>query len=1248
MSRCIIRGLTRTRRLGTPGLTALLSYLLGTAMPALAQAPVTLADQPIFASADVPGNMALALSVEFPTAISVANLNNYADASTYLGYFDPAKCYTYNYNLIIPANSYFQPTAFASGTNGHSCSGQWSGNFMNWATMQTIDPFRWALTGGYRSVDTTTQTILEKAWGANEGSITNFPYRGTTQGTGQNLSTTLISSVTPFTRWAAFNSGIWSNGNMMVFSAGPTGYTTAAVSASDLFSVALANTSSNTAAYRVYVRVSVCDTSVLGVAGLESNCVGYGAIGGTTNYSSYKPQGLMQQYSNKIRFSALSYLNGLGSNDQGGVLREPMGFIGPTYPQPLSTTVITNPRPEWDATTGIMSANPDTASAAASGVTQSGVMNYLNKFGEYGHSYMTYDNVSELYYAAVRYYENLGNVSQWSSGATATMLDGFPAVATWTDPIAYSCQKNFILGIGDDHTWYDYNVGGSTATGGRTKPPAVGADTLNNAATWTTNLQTLEGIAPTPWWISGQGATYYMAGLAYGAHVLDIRPDLTGTQTISTYWMDVMEYQYVENLNPYYLAAKYGGFTVPPGYDITQTTTPLTLGSYDSTGNTIVMNGGQTQTLPDNYFEAGSAQTMVSSLTSAFSNIANAVKAYTTSFSLSTPTIATLGESSFASQYDSSSWTSVITASTLTFASNGTPSTTPLWASSTTLQSQLAGTGWQTGRSVATWNGNHGVPFEVASITTAQLAALVPGSYSSTTTSTQYLKYLRGDRTNEVGSTASGSTKSLRTRTLLLGDIVDAALTPVANPARSYSEGSDLGYAAFKTAWTSRPTMVYAAANDGMLHAFVGSTGVEQFAYVPSALFQGPTATPQVNGLAQLGNPNYSHHYYVDVTPAVFDIDLNRTNGNTSGSPNWHTLLIGGLGKGGKSFYAIDVTNPASMSTETAVASAVAWEFTDSTMGYSFGAPVVVKTVKYGWVVALTSGYDNSDGYGYLYLVNPANGALLEKIRTPSLSSGLAQAAAYVQDYTDYTADSIYVGDLNGQLWRFNLTGTSGSYPGPTQIASLTDSAGNAQPVTTAPLIEVHPTTRIRYVMLGTGRLLSTGDVSSSQVQTFYAIMDGAAGSFKTVTIPVTRATLTQVTDVTQGATIPATSNGWYYDLGANWRVVTGAVAYNGIVAFAPLATSTNACSPSGTSEVYAINYATGTSVLSPNTTGSTTPAPYESFATAITNLTFVSANNTTELIAGTTAGVISQVPANLSGTVATRLLNWLEVPTAE
>jgi len=46
---------------------------------------------------------------------------------------------------------------------------------------------------------------------------------------------------------------------------------------------------------------------------------------------------------------------------------------------------------------------------------------------------MTYDNVGELYYATVRYFENLGNVSQWTNSATSTELDGFPAVTTWAD-----------------------------------------------------------------------------------------------------------------------------------------------------------------------------------------------------------------------------------------------------------------------------------------------------------------------------------------------------------------------------------------------------------------------------------------------------------------------------------------------------------------------------------------------------------------------------------------------------------------------------------------------------------------------------------------------------------------------------------------------------------------------------------------------------------------------------------------------
>jgi type IV pilus assembly protein PilY1 len=1279
---------------------ASLTLLLGLACMAPAHAQTNLADKPIAAGADVPGNLALTLSVEYPTAISIANLGNYVDNTQYLGYFDAAKCYTYLFNSATPSQSYFSPTGLNTASNGHDCSsipGQWSGNFMNWAATQTIDPFRWALTGGYRSVDTTTQTILEKAWGSAQGGpAQNYPYRGTSQGGGNNLSTSgsLIAKLTPFNTWSQFDEGVWGNGQTMVFSGGGagSGYTLSytAGSVSDLSNFATANTSAASAgAYRVYIRVAVCDPT-LGAAYLESNCVQYGA--------NYKPEGLLQQYSQKIRFSAFGYLNQGGDVREGGVMRAPMGFIGPNVPQPLSTALLVNPKPEWDPGTGIMSVNPDTASASSPNpsVSQSGVMNYLNKFGEFGQTYKTYDNVSELYYAAVRYFENLGNVPEWTNTASTTALDGFPAVTTWptdttgTNPgaaILYSCQKNFILGIGDDHTWYDYDVGGSTnASGGRAMPAAVTADTFNQASVWTTDLQTLQGIAPTPWWPFDSGATYFIAGLAYGVHVNDIRPDLPDTQTISTYWMDVAEDQRLENLNPYYLAAKFGGFSTPtinaanatapfytaanPAYDMLNT--PITTAQFDSTGAIVNMNGNNHR-LPDNYYNAGDAGKMVAGLKSAFVSISSAITQLSTSFSFSLTNV-TSGTDSFGASYDANGWTGTVTASTLTFDASGNPTLTPLWASSSTLQAQLAGTGWQTARRVATWNGSSGVGFEIANLSSAQLAALRP-SYATTgnanTDETNYLNYLRGDQTNEVSSTAAGSTHSLRNRRLLLGDIVDAGLTPVSTPLQTFSDANNPGYNFFKNLWTSttpRPTTVYAGANDGMLHGFDGTTGTELFAYVPSAVIQGPTGTPQVNGLAQLGNPNYVHHNYVDATPAAFDIDMSRTVGFTGtvnyttaiGTP-WRTVLIGGLGKGGKSFYALDVTDPASMTTETAVAGKVLWEFTDSTMGYSFGVPVVVKTVKYGWVAILTSGYDNADGFGYLYFVNPRTGALLEKVKTPSSSIGLTQASAFVKDFSDETADSVYVGDMMGQVWRFDLTGTTGSYPQPVLLATVTDPiSGAAQPITTAPLIEIHPVTRKRYVLFGTGVLLAITDVPDTQMQSFYAIIDGTASGFNAISAPITRANLTPIDNLQLSSTTPnpiltTGPMGWYTDLGIDagsgigWRMVVDPSAFNGIVIFATnLTTATDPCNPKGSGRVYAIDYATVQSVLQPSVAG---PNPPFDPLFAVLNLRLASVNGNAEILAGGNSSngpPIQQVPANLTGTLATRILNWREIPTVE
>lgn len=68
----------------------------------------------------------------------------------YYGYFDPTKCYVYS-------NKRFEPNAAATLTNDkrYTCggAGQWSGNFMNWATMTRLDVIRKMLYGGKRSKD---------------------------------------------------------------------------------------------------------------------------------------------------------------------------------------------------------------------------------------------------------------------------------------------------------------------------------------------------------------------------------------------------------------------------------------------------------------------------------------------------------------------------------------------------------------------------------------------------------------------------------------------------------------------------------------------------------------------------------------------------------------------------------------------------------------------------------------------------------------------------------------------------------------------------------------------------------------------------------------------------------------------------------------------------------------------------------------------------------------------------------------
>jgi type IV pilus assembly protein PilY1 len=1246
------------------------------ALASLAQAQTALSDQPPFTNNNIPGNLALALSVEFPTAVSVAHVSNTYSATTeYLGYFDPAKCYLYRSsasdstvtpNLTAP-DSYFYPSGATASPTNRTCTGKWSGNFLNWATMQTIDPFRWALTGGFRVIDTSTLTVLEKAWASGQGGAGNFPNR--------TITGTQVTGATPL-GLSTVNMRVQGLGNKLRFSSSSSNLDngTAAIHYNNV------SGTSNTV-YEVFARVKVCDNTS-GAGGLETNCTVYG--------SNAKPEGLIQRYADRIRYSAFGYLNDSNILRDAGVLRARQKFVGPMKPVPGSPSV-TNPVREWDPATGVFVVHPDSSAIPGGdatadtdtftlfGVTPTngGVINYLNKFGRAAGSYKTYDPVSELYYAAVRYFKNLGNVPAWtavpggtSNATKATWVDNFPVITTWDDPIQYSCQRNFILGIGDANTHADANVPGTgTPTGNEPTKPAFG-DTLD-AVRATNRIGTLEGLGGSlgttnPYNGCCNNNTTLMAGIAYDVHTRDIRPDnvndprTIGTQTISTYWLDVMEYQTMKPRNQFLLAAKYGGFEVPAGFDMYTNTTPLPQAWWHTNTDTLPDNTPR----PDNYFTAGAPNQMIAGLNTAFSDIASRIRAYTTSFATTLPQVSQFGNGSYSTQFDSATWTGEVQANVLGFnVSTGDPqlSPTPAWLFSTELAAQVAATGWNTNRRIASWDpvARTGVAFRASGasrLTATQLAAL-DTTYATGDDSTNFLNYLRGERTNEG---------TYRVRAGLVGDIVGSKAVPVGKPDYPFSDSYNPGYSAFKTLYTNRRTAVYVGANDGMLHAINGAlqktmpsptnsletdpnAGREMFAYVPSAVISGPNNTPAVDGLAALGRSPLVHKNYVNATPVTFDVDFHRTVGtNASDPPDWRTILVGGLGKGGKSYYALDVTDPATMAlNEGNVASKVLWEFTDPDLGYTFGDPLISKTRKYGWVVVFASGYNNgASGRGYLFFVNPRTGELLEKLQTPSASTGMAHLNGYVERFSDGTMDAVYSSDLDGNIWRTDVTASSGAYPAPQLFATLTDVSGVRQPITSKPIIEVDPRSGRRFVMQGTGRLLDTTDIALTQTNDFYAITDGMGnfGGFSAISGVLGKANLLPVSDsdLTSGLNINHTTHrGWYRPLGIR-RIITRPTSYYGTVTFVPTRVdSTDACSPGGLSDIYSVDFSNALSQLR-DSNGAV--LAFLRTSTNITDIKDLSINGRREIIYGDDRGGLSQAPSAPSPVQATRRLNWREV----
>jgi type IV pilus assembly protein PilY1 len=446
----------------------------------------------------------------------------------------------------------------------------------------------------------------------------------------------------------------------------------------------------------------------------------------------------------------------------------------------------------------------------------------------------------------------------------------------------------------------------------------------------------------------------------------------------------------------------------------------------------------------------------------------------------------------------------------------------------------------------------------------AQTAAKAPGAL---------VKYLRGQTILEDDS--GSADLPFRGRENVLGDVVNAETV---YSKKSQFEYADAGHAAYATTTATRQGLLFAASNDGMLHAINSDTGREVWAYIPTAV---------IPNLYKLADKNYAHEFYVDGTPTLGDV--------FDGS-SWRTILVGGLNKGGTGYYALDVTDP--------LAPKALWEIcatgsgcsnTEANIGFSFGNPIISKLGN-DWTVMFTSGYNNADGKGYLYVVNPITGApKFAPIATSCTGAncGLSKISPWIEAFDNNRALRVYGGDLEGNMWRFDVNDTIS--PAGREAFKLAQ-AGNPgggliQSITTKP--ELGEVDGDAVVFFGTGRFIGVSDKADGTVNSFYAVKDDLSntplGNVRTNGKLIKQILTTGVDK--QGRTVRTNSNnsvdwtlksGWYLDFPtAGERSFTDPVLTLGTVTFTTnIPTIADPCSGGGISWIYHLSWKTGGAVI--------------------------------------------------------------------
>jgi type IV pilus assembly protein PilY1 len=528
-----------------------------------------------------------------------------------------------------------------------------------------------------------------------------------------------------------------------------------------------------------------------------------------------------------------------------------------------------------------------------------------------------------------------------------------------------------------------------------------------------------------------------------------------------------------------------------------------------------------------------------------------------------------------------------------------------------------------------------------SAITTALLGA------ADSTEKNTIIDFLRG--TPDINDEDRDGDKT-EDRPWKLGDIFHSTPVLVSPP---FLTSPDPSYNAFKTAQANRTTVLIAGANDGMLHAFRESDGVELWAFIPPDM---------LDNVGDLTNASGEHEFYVDSSPIAADVKIGG---------NWKTIVVFGHRRGGKNYHALDITdttNPLYL-----------WTFNDTNLGESWSEPAIGK-VKMNdgtdkWVAFVGGGFDStfanySSGSKVseaFFVIDIGNGAKLWEYYNAASSTddrqymnfSIPASPTAVDLNRDGYIDRVYIGDVGGQLWKFDVAPAGGAtvsggpvtnWSGKRLFAAASGQANppaagefySAQAIFSAPTLAYDDKSNL-WVFFGTGDRYHPNNSSANR---FYGIKENTSMTNGSVLIE------SNLTNLSSGS--GAVTQGWYVLLASNEKVLAPADVFNSIVLFTTFTPSTAAVcgGGGGDAKLYSINMTTGDAALNltnstPLTAGQAATAMAKSIGTGIPSKPIIimseSGNRATPyVISGTTNQQISttQVPQ----VTVRKLVGWREV----